>query len=135
MKKDLIKEAVDLGRKLGRVFLTTADNNGVPHLTVATKISVTSKGQLSVAGWFCPGTIANLENNPSIGVTVWDEKHDIGYQLLGKKEDMREIAILDGYDPKLEKKAPLPQVEREVMINIEKILEFKQAPHSDLEER
>lgn len=134
MKKDLIKEAVDLGRKLGHVFLTTADNNGVPHLTVAVKISVTSKGQLSVASWFCPGTITNLENNPSIGVTVWDEKYDIGYQLLGKKEGVREIAILDGYDPKLEKEAPLPQVEREVVIHVEKILEFKQAPHSDLEE-
>ena len=135
MKSDLIKEAVILGKKLGHVFLTTADDNGLPHLTVATKIRITPKGQLSITGWFCPGTIANLENNPAIGVTVWDEKNDIGYQMLGKKEKVREIAILDGYDAKLEKKAPLPQIERDVVINIEKVLEFKQAPHSDLEER
>lgn len=134
MKKDLIKEAVDLGRKLGHLFLTTADNSGIPHLTVATKIGVIPKGQLSVAGWFCPGTVANLENNPSIGVTVWDKERDVGYQLLGKRESLREIAILDGYDPKLERRPPSPQVERELVINVEKVLEFKQAPHSDLEE-
>jgi len=134
MEKELIKEAVDLGRKLGYLFLATADNSGIPHLTVATTIGITPKGQLSVAGWFCPGTVTNLENNPSIGVTVWDKERDVGYQLLGKKEDLIEIAILDGYDPKLEKRPPSPQVERELVINVEKVLEFKQAPHSDLEE-
>ncbi len=134
MKNELIEEAVNIGQELGYVFLTTADTNGIPHLTVATRIDITPKGQLTVAGWFCPGTVANLENNPSIGVTVWDKERDAGYQLLGKREALREIAILDGYDPKLEKGPPSPQVERELVMHVEKVLEFKKAPHSDLEE-
>lgn len=133
MRNELIKKAVDLGQKLGYVFLTTAGNNGVPHLTIATKICMYSKTKLSVAGWFCPGTVVNLENNPNMGVTAWDQKSDTGYQLLGKKEDLREIAVLNGYVPKLEKKLHLPQAEREVMINVEKVFEFKQAAHSDTE--
>lgn len=134
MKDDLIKEAVDLGKKLGHVLLTTCDNNGVAHLSVAAEIDIVSGGRLSVSEWFCPGMTANLENNPNIGVIVWDKESDFGYQLLGRKESSREIAILDGYAPKIEKKSPLPQVKREVVINVEKILEFKQAPHSDRQE-
>lgn len=35
MKEDLIKEAVSLGQRLGRIFLTTADSKGMPHLSAA----------------------------------------------------------------------------------------------------
>ncbi|MDO8662862.1 MAG: hypothetical protein Q7K98_06560 [Candidatus Omnitrophota bacterium] len=133
MRNELIEKAVNLGQELGYVFLTTADDM-YPHLTVATKIGISPKGQLSVAGWFCPGTVMNLKNKAGIGVIVWDKERDVGYQLLGKREDLREIAILDGYDRKLEKEEPSPQAERELVINVEKVLEFKKAPHSDLEE-
>jgi hypothetical protein len=135
MKKiSLLKRAIDIGRKSGHIFLVTADQYGMPHLSIATKISLASDSQLWVAGWFCPGIVENLEMNPNIGVAVWDEGNDAGYQLLGKKLELNAIAIMDGYSPELENKPPLPQVEREVRIAIEKILEFKQAPHSDLEE-
>ncbi|OGX46609.1 MAG: hypothetical protein A3G38_00640 [Omnitrophica WOR_2 bacterium RIFCSPLOWO2_12_FULL_51_8] len=133
MRNELLKKAVDLGQRLGRIFLTTADNNGVPHLSIATKISINSNVELSVAGWFCPGTVANLESNPNIGVTIWDAERDIGYQLLGKKDALREVAMLDGYVPEREGKLHLPQVEREVAVKVEKIFEFKQVPHNDSE--
>ena len=133
MRNELIRKAVELGKKAGRIFLTTADNNGVPHLGIATKISINSGAKFSVAGWFCPGTVGNLNSNPNIGVTIWDSKRDIGYQLLGKKEDLREVAMLDGYAPGLEEKLHLPQVEREVLVNVEKVLEFKKVAHSDAE--
>lgn len=131
--RGLISKAVKLGQKLGHVFLTTADGNGIPHLSIAAKINVSTDNRLSVAGWFCPGTVANLENNPNIGITVWDKKSDIGFQFIGKRQELRELAVLDGYAPKTEKDTYLPQIEREVVISVEKILEFKQAPHSDIE--
>lgn len=135
MKKDAIAEAVEIWRKSGRVFLITANVDGIPHLTIATKFSMDSINSASIAGWFCPQTVANLEENPNMGVAVWDEESDKGYQLLGKKESLRETAFLDGYDAGLEKKPPLPQVERNVVIRVEKILGFKKAPHSDLDVR
>lgn len=134
MKAGILKEIVVLGQKLGFAFLTTADSKGLPHLTVAVKVNLTLENELKVSAWFCPQTLKNLEVNVRIGVIVWDKDTDTGYQLLGKLEKITEVAILDGYFPKIEKRELLPQVERELLIRIEKILEFKQAPHSDLEE-
>lgn len=133
MRNESIKKAVGLGKKLGYVFLTTADNKGIPHLGVASKISISAGNKLSVCGWFCPGTAANLADNSNLGVTVWDKKSDIGYQLLGQKQSLREIAVLDGYAPGIEKNKHFPQVEREIVIDVEKVFEFRQAPHTDAE--
>ena len=133
MKDELIKKAIDLSRRTGYFFLTTADTHGVAHLSIATKIRVSSPATVSVAGWLCPGTVANLETNPNIGVIVWDRKSDTGYQLIGKIKGLREVAVLDGYAGKKEERAPVPQVEREVAIHVEKVLDFKQSPHSDTE--
>lgn len=127
----LIKKAVTLGKKIGYCFLTTADDRGVAHLTVAAKIDINPDNKLSIASWFCLQTVENLEKNPSIGVIVWNKETDIGYQLLGQKESLREVAVLNGYAPKLEKNEHLPQVEREIVINVENVFEFKQAAHSD----
>lgn len=134
MKKNVLRKAIDIGRKSGHIFLITADQSGIPHMSIATKISIASETQIWVAGWFCPGTVENLENNPNIGVAVWDETNDTGYQLLGRKQELNAIAITDGYSPELEEEPSLPQIEREVKIVIEKMLGFKQAPHADVEE-
>ena len=133
MKSEFMEKAVALGKKRGFVFLTTVDDHGIPHLTVATRVSVTPDHMLSVTEWFCPQTVRNLESNPVIGVTAWDERSDSGYQLFGKKEALREVAVLDGYTPQAPKTGNLPQVEREVLISVERILEFKRSPHSDTE--
>jgi hypothetical protein len=83
--------------------------------------------------WFCPATVANLAANRSIGLIVWNQKTDMGYQLLGECEKVEELGIMNGYSPGLEDQKPLPQVERKIIVRINKITDFKLAPHSDLE--
>jgi hypothetical protein len=47
---------------------------------------------------------------------------------------VEELGMMNGYSPGLEDQKPLPQVERKLIVRIEKISDFKHAPHSDLEE-
>lgn len=76
-------------------------------------------------------------DNPQCWSTVpdvigWNDagcEKDEGYQLLGKVKDIRERGVLDGYDPSTSPEAPLPQTEREIIIDVEKIVDFSRAPY------
>jgi hypothetical protein len=134
MKEEKIKEAVLLAQKTGHIFLATANTNGMPHVTAAGKLEAAYGGHVTVTEWFCPGTIANLRNNKHVSIIVWDKETDTGYQLLGRWDKINDMEILDGFAPELELEPPLPQIEKQLLIKIEKILAFKVAPHSDLED-
>jgi hypothetical protein len=133
MNPKILKKAVKLGEELKHVFVATADTAGLPHVAAAGKISLESEDHVAVMAWFCPGTVTNLEANRSIGLVVWDQKTDMGYQLLGNCEKIQELGMMNGYLPGLEDQDPLPQVERKLIVRINKITDFRLAPHSDLE--
>jgi hypothetical protein len=82
---------------------------------------------------FCPGTVENIQHNRRIALVVWDEGRDTGYQLLGEVKEVKELSFMDGYAPETESRMP-PQVERQLIIHVNKILAFSHAPHSDMEE-
>jgi hypothetical protein len=42
--------------------------------------------------------------------------------------------MMNGYSAETEKKAPMPQVEKKLVVRVAKILAFSHAPHSDVEE-
>ena len=134
MRQETIQSAVALGQKLEHVFVATADSEGVPHVAAAGRISLESEGLLTVAAWFCPGTVMNLWHNPKVSLVIWDEAADNGYQLIGKVVKVEETAMMDGYIPELERKEPSPQVERQLLVRVVKVVSFSHAPHSDLEE-
>jgi hypothetical protein len=125
---------VALAGRIGHVLIGTADVQGLPHIAAAASLEQTDATHVAVTEWFCPGTIENLKANPLVSVVVWDNETDTGFQLLGTSESMDQVAILDGYTPK-EKEGPvIPQVERKISLRVEKIVDFRHAPHSDLEE-
>jgi hypothetical protein len=41
---------------------------------------------------------------------------------------------MDGYAPEEEKGPPLPQIKRQLTVRVEKIIDFRHAPHSDKED-
>jgi hypothetical protein len=102
-------------------------------MTVAGKLSIDPEGLVEVTGWFCPMTVENLSMNRAISLVIWDPADDKGYQLLGETERLEDLAYLDGYIPELEDDVPIPQVERKIVIRVVKILDFRHAPHSDIE--
>jgi hypothetical protein len=133
MKTDRLKEISVFAQRVGHIFVATADKKGLAHISAAGKLTLNAKGLLSVSAWFCPGTVANLSENRSISLVVWDAKEDVGFQLLGKVKDIQDVGVLDGYAPAIEAKARLPQVERKLLVEVDKIIEFRYAPHSDIE--
>lgn len=130
MDRGVLEDAVALADEVGHAFVVTADGDGLPHLAAAGAVSLGTDGRVGVTEWFCPGTMANLEENRQVALVIWDPGSDRGYQLLGRVTEVKEQAVIDGYVP--ESTAQLaPQVERQLGIEVDEVLYFSQGPHSD----
>ncbi len=133
MNPATLNKVVDLAQKVGHIFVATANKGASPHIAAAASLKRTPEGRVLVAAWFCPETVANIRENPSISLVIWDSQKDHGYQMLGHTEQVIDMAMIDGIAPGRET-SPLPQVERQLTVRVDRILEFKHAPHSDIEE-
>jgi general stress protein 26 len=133
MKEEAIQSAVVLGEKIQNIFVATADAEGLPHVAAAGRISSTSAGYVAVSAWFCPGTVMNIQKNRRVALVVWDAAADIGYQILGVVEKVEDQAMLDGYSAEMEESTQPPQVERQLLVHVEKVIHFSHAPHNDAE--
>jgi len=133
-RKEALNKAVSLAEKLGHLFVATADPSGLPHVAASHEATlIRNETLLSVEAWFCPGTMANLKVNRHIVLVVWDPKTDEGYQILGEAEKIEDVLMMDGYAPEVEGTRTLPQVERRLVIQVDRILRFSHAPHADEE--
>lgn len=130
----LLEKAVKLGRSNGCIIIATADKNGFPHIATAGQIGFESDKRMFVSGWFCPGTLSNLDENQKIALVSWSATNDIGYQVIGVMEKMDETAMLNGFEPKMEPEKAVPQIERKITLRVDTVFKFSQAPHNDLEE-
>jgi hypothetical protein len=131
MAKLTIERAIATGREMGHVFVATAGSKGMPHLTVAGQVAATFGGEtIVVTEWFCPDTVANLRENENVSVVAWNPGTDEGYQMIGRVEETKEQAVIDGYSPDTEP-ASVPQIERKLVIRVARVLDFSQAPHTD----
>ena len=130
---DALKKALTMAK--GRpVFVATADGAGRPHLACAGKLTAAPEGRVLLTEWFCLGTMENIAGNPRVSLTVWDQKADTGYQLLGEVERREDTAMLDGYVPQAKQGTALPQVQRRLLVRVDSVLDFRRAPHTDVEE-
>jgi hypothetical protein len=128
-----LKNAIALSTRLKNVYIATAGANSIPHIAAAGPL--TMRGDLvGVSAWYCPQTLANVGNGRQIAIAVWDKEADSGYQLTGRCEKVEEVAVMDGYSPKTETKATYPQVERMLLVRVEKIFAFTQALHTDTDQ-
>ncbi len=77
--------------------------------------------------------MVNLEANPFVSIVVWRESVDRGYQLTGRVEKIEDSGVLNGYAAELEPQPPIPQVEKRLVVKVEKMTVFTLRPHSDVE--
>lgn len=129
-----LRRAARLCEEVGYCFVATANPAGWPHVVTAGRLGITHQAHLTVTEWFCPGTMLNLQSNPRVAVVVWDATTDAGFQLLGELEGMRDTGVLDGYAEDTDGESPLPQEERQLLIHVNRIIEFRRAPHADIEQ-
>jgi len=135
MKQDCLTKAAVLAEKGAFLFVTTAAPDGYPHVAPAARLQLSpDKERMAVDAWFCPGTLENLKGNKKVDLVVWDAILDEGYQLMGKCQDVEDLAVLNGYDASLPEKTGLPQVERRIQIGVEKVLPFRRGSHTYQEE-
>ena len=134
MNKEVIEKVIEISGSLKHVYVATADEGGLPHVSAAGKLEITPEGNLAVSEWFCPGTLSNARVNPKVSLVVWRPDIDAGYQILGEIIEIRDLAVLDGYVREPRGYSRIPQVERQLIVRVEKVLAFRHAPHSDLEE-
>jgi uncharacterized protein len=132
LKAESIRSAVLLAGKIEHVFVATADDKGMPHIAVAGTITHMGGARVAISSWFCPTTLSNLQMNHHVSVVVWDRNNDAGYQLIGESEKIVDLAMMDGYTPSKEEKG-IPQVEREIIVRVIRIIDFMQTLHSDME--
>jgi hypothetical protein len=128
-----IERAVALAERLQHAFVATSNREGTPHIAAAASLSLAADNSLSVSSWFCPATVSNLQENRKVSVVVWNPETDEGLQAVGTVERIEETSILDGYAPERETAEPPPQVERRLIVDVEKVIAFSHAPHSDTE--
>ena len=133
METDKLKEVVDLAGKTDYVFIATADAAGVPHIAAAGRLEQAGQDCLTVSEWFCPGTLKNLQTNHTLSLVAWDRDTDAGFQLLGHLRSVKSVGVLDGILHGIEHQPPLPQEEKQLRIQIDRILNFKRGPHSDVD--
>ena len=134
MNIKMLSNAIELAAQSGSVFVSTVNSAGLPHLAVAGQMICGTEGHVKVSEWFCPGTVDNLQYNKRISLVVWDSHGDAGFQLLGQVQAVDEVGVLDGYAPELESSVPIPQVRRELLVRVDKVIRFSRAPHSDVED-
>jgi general stress protein 26 len=134
MDKETLSRAVALSGELEVVFLATADADGVPHLAAAEKLKLLDDECVGVKSWYCPGTINNLQDNPNVAIVIWDKNSDHGYQLQGVLEGADDLAIMDGFSAEAEARNPLPEIEKQLRVRVDKIVAFRRMAHSDVEE-
>ncbi len=130
VERKILLQAAEMAAKTGFAFVATADGNGWPHLAAAGGLAVDPEGHIILEEWFCPGTIANLRANSRLAVVVWDSGPDTGFQITGELENIKETSIL-GCDTG---KSGVPQIQRQLIVHVDRVLDFRRAPHTDTEE-
>jgi hypothetical protein len=125
-----LKDAIALSVRLKNIFIATAGPGGTPHIAVAGPLAMAGEF-VGVSAWYCPQTLANIEKFPQISIAIWDKPADVGFQIIGKCEKIEDVAVMDGYFPKIEGSAVMPQVEKRLLVRVEKVFYFTQALHTD----
>lgn len=130
---EALQKAVALAEKLGHVFVATADSAGMPHVGAAGRLTPGPNGCVAVTAWYCTGTVANLQENRRVAVVVWDPAEDVGFQFLGQVESPQIRGVLDGYAPEGQGFTGGPQIERNLLIQVNRVLDFSISPQGGAE--
>lgn len=109
-----------------RCVIASADQDWVPHVTTG-EVEELRQGVLTVAGWFCPQTLANLEAAAPVAIVVRGRHR--GYQFVGTVSSATVEALLDGYSP--EEVPDVPQVKYRVVVSVGQTLAMTDLPHTD----
>ncbi|NLJ71987.1 MAG: hypothetical protein GX333_03110 [Syntrophomonadaceae bacterium] len=100
-------------------ILATADKNGIPNAVPINFVEILNDKQIMLVDILMKKTIANLEVNPNVAVTVWYE-HD-GYQIKGKATIETSGANFESGVAQVKKEKPFLDPKGVVIVDITEI--------------
>ncbi len=82
--KQLNDTIVQFFQKQGCVIISSIDSNGFPHSSCKGIVRIDKRGSIYLLDAYRGKTFQNLQNNPYVSVTSFDEDKFIGYCLKGR---------------------------------------------------
>jgi general stress protein 26 len=82
--KPLNDSIVQFFQKQGCVIISSIDSNGFPHSSCKGIVRIDKKGTIYLLDAYRGKTFQNLESNPNVSVTAFDEDKFSGYCLKGR---------------------------------------------------
>jgi predicted pyridoxine 5'-phosphate oxidase superfamily flavin-nucleotide-binding protein len=114
------------------IIVATANQRGTPHLAVAKGLVFMGDERVAFKNWFCLQTLENIAKNPRIALSVFGPSEEKGFQIIGTVKHSQPAEIMDGYTPEEETLGGhIPQAKLQLVLKVDKILEFSAGPHSD----
>lgn len=80
----MLEQAAEMAKRVGHIFVTTADKGMMPHLAVARKLSLKEKELVAIDEWYCPESVARFRTTHRVSVIIWDRNTNGGFKLLGE---------------------------------------------------
>ena len=129
-KSEALGKVIALSDNVEHIFLATANNQGIPHVTLVRGLIESIDNSFLITHWFCPETVSNIMVNKNVSLVVWDAQTDEGYQCIGESEVMMESGTPEGGVFISEVSYLAPQL-CNLVIKVKKILQFSMTNHSD----
>lgn len=82
--KRLADEVMHFFQNQGCVVVSTVDKNGLPHSACKGIVKISRNGRIYLLDLYRAQTHQNLNHNPCISITAFDEHKFTGYCLKGK---------------------------------------------------
>lgn len=127
-------EVVNFGGNLKHVLVATTDGNGIPHLSAASSVGLSSDGLLAVRKCYCQKTMDNVRENPLLSVLILNANLACGYQLIGRLQGMGDLAdpdmLLAAMSRTNGRLAEALHVDAEFLVKVMQILDFEHVAES-----
>jgi predicted pyridoxine 5'-phosphate oxidase superfamily flavin-nucleotide-binding protein len=120
---DKWEQAARMIERAGHILLATVDEMGTPRLTPVEECAPAGEGRLAVRAWLDIPPMENRGGSSRMALLVWDER-DLGFQLTGHAVAETDTAVLDGL-AEIEEQTHFPQVERDILMQVEFIEDFR----------
>ncbi len=83
MDREILEKVKQLVKKVGTVYIATADREGTPHIAASEGMTFTKEGRVVFKAWFCLKTVENLEKNRKLSLADSKPKNSRGLSDFG----------------------------------------------------
>ncbi|MGA1840738.1 MAG: hypothetical protein ACMUIU_08950 [bacterium] len=130
MLKPDLKSLTGESKKDWHIFIVTVNSQGIPCISYADQLIAVSGKELVLECCSCSEIMANLWENSSIKIVVWNSRNGSGFQLETRLLQKKEIPKMDGNTFIRDCNGSESHVRMYLLVEIEKIIKIKKISHT-----